>query len=349
MPIIRFTLFLIASLTGILFLIPWVIILIPFWFISIILKIVDGLKPKIAGWEDIIKFDHLLGWRAKPNTRSYMETDGVYRITTGPDGWRGNYNLSESNVVVMGDSFVFGQGTDDGDYFAGLTKVAKVKPIGAPGYGATHYLLLLRTLTTELKDKLVIWFVFTGNDYREAIRPTSYGYHFPFVFYDNETNTYKIRTDNINPQKLPFNFEKGYKTSMPELADLYYKNYLSDYAFGAFEYLVKEAKNHCEKYGAKFAIATIPLWWVLDEKTVNKIKRHCSDVEQFSSRYPDERTAEICNRHYILFRAGSDCFVRKDFLPNDFHWSRAGNQKAALVIDEMRNLLFPIKLVKIKP
>src|SRR3989338_3901236 len=326
MPLARFIFSFIAFIIGIVLVIPVIVLALPILLVASVGKIGNALKPKTSDWEDIIQFDPILGWRAKPNVRTRMNTEGVYKLTTGSDGWRGNYSLKNCDVVVIGDLFVFGQGADDSEHFA-LHAKAKVKPVGAPGYGATHYLLLLKQLSHELRGKLVIWFVFTGNDYREAIRPTYYGYHFPFVFYDNETNMYKIRTDNINPQKLPFNFEKGYKTSMPELADLYYKNYLSDYAFGAFEYLVKEAKNHCEKYGAKFAIATIPLWWVLDEKTVNKIKRHCSDVEQFSSRYPDERTAEICNRHYILFRAGSDCFVRKDFLPNDFHWSRARNQK----------------------
>lgn len=340
MALPRFLLAFIASVIGIILVIPAVALALPIWLVTLGRKIWNALQPETSEWEDIIQFDPILGWRVKPNMRVRMKTENTYRLTTGNDGWRGHYNVSESGVVVMGDSFVFGQGTDDADYFAGLTKTSGVKPIGAPGYGTTHYLLLLRTLTSELKGKLVIWFVFTGNDYREAIRPTSYGYHFPFTFYDNETGSYKIRTDNISPKKLPFNFEKGYKTSAPELADLYYKNYLSDYAFGAFEYLVKEAKNHCDKNGAKFAIVTIPLWWVFDENMSHKIKRHCSDEKRFSPRYPDERSAEICKRHDITFRAGTDHFIREDFLPSDFHWSRPGNIKAAKIIDELYTYFF---------
>lgn len=331
----RLLLTFVAVPVGIILVIPAIVIILPVWCIGIIIKIFHAGRPRVSSWEEIIQFDPTLGWRPKKNVKTTMETEGIYRVTTGPDGWRGNYVLDKSDTVVIGDSFVFGQGTDDRDYFASQTKNAKVKPLGAPGYGTAHYLLLLKQLSHELQGKLVIWFVFTGNDYREAIRPTSYGYHFPFAYYDNNTGNYKIRTDNVHPKKLPFNFEKGYKTSMPELADLYHKNYFSDYAFGAFEYLVSEAKNHCEKYRAKFAIATIPLWWIFDKNAAGKVKRYSSDAAKFSSRYPDERTAEICERLKVPFRAGTDYFVRKDYLSNDFHWSKAGNRKAARIIDKL--------------
>jgi len=348
MPLARFIFSFIAFIIGIVLVIPVIVLALPILLVASVGKIGNALKPKTSDWEDIIQFDPILGWRAKPNVRTRMNTEGVYKLTTGSDGWRGNYSLKNCDVVVIGDSFVFGQGADDSEHFA-LHAKAKVKPVGAPGYGATHYLLLLKQLSHELRGKLVIWFVFTGNDYREAVRPTSYGYHFPFTFYDSGIGNYKIQTDNVQPKKLPFNFEKGYKTSMPELADLYYKNYLSDYTFGVFEYLATEAKSHCEKYGAKFAITTIPLWWASDKEASKKITRHCGNAERFSPTYPDEQTAAICARHAIPFRAGTGYYAREDFLREDFHWSHAGNRKAASVIEEMRNLLFPIKPAKIKP
>jgi len=322
--------------------------MLPLWFVSTLLKTATVWKPHISKLEDITQFDPTLGWRTKPNIQTWMELDGKYRVTTGTDGWRGNYSFKNCNTVVIGDSFVFGTGANDKDYFARQTESAKVKPLGVPGYGATQYLLLLKNLARELKGKLVIWFIFTGNDYREAIRPTSYGRHSPFVFYDNETKSYKIRTDNVNPKKLPFNFEKGYNTSMPELADLYYKNYLSDYAFGAFEYLAEEAKRHCEENGAKFAIATIPLCWVFDKQSARKITCHCSAPERFSPKYPDEQTAAICNRLTIPFRAGTNIFTRNDFLQNDFHFSPLGNRTTAALIDELLASLLKTKRATIE-
>lgn len=335
MSFARFILAFIAFVIGIVLVIPAIIIALPVWLASLVRKIFTALKPKPSEWENIIQFDPKLGWRTKPNLNVLMETDGVYRVKTGEDGWRGHNNFKDSDVIVIGDSFVFGQGATDKDYFANLTERAKIKPVGAPGYGAAHYLLLLKMLTAELKGKLVVWLVFTGNDYREAIRPTSYGYRFPFVFYDNEARGWQIQTDHIAEKKLPFNFERGYKTSMAELADLHYKNYLSDYAFGAFEYLAGEAKKHCDRQGAKFAVATIPLWWVFDDKAAYKVKRHCSEAEKFTAAYPDEQTEAICKRHNIPFRAGAAYFVREDFLSNDFHFSRLGNQKVARYLDEL--------------
>ncbi len=331
MLFIRLILSLIASLFGILLLIPLLIILLPFWFVSVFLKIISKFKPKISDWEETIEFDQRLGWRPRPNMRVHMESDGVYRITTGPDGWRGNYSLKDSSVVVIGDSFVFGHAVDDADHFASLTKT-RVKPIGAPSYGAVHYLLLLKTLTSELKGKLVIWLVY-GNDYGESVHSASYGYRFPFVFFNHQTDAWEIKTDHISSRKLPFHFDRGYKTSMPELADLFSKNYFSDYAFGAFEYLVKEAKKHCDAHGAEFAIVTSPIRWLIDGSFVNKIKRHTAHPENFSLKYPDEQVELICKRNGITFRPSLGEFVREDFLPNDLHWSRSGNKKIARIID----------------
>ena len=339
----RFTLSFIASAFGLILIIPAFLFAIPIWALSIFKKILISFSPRNSEWEDIILFDRQLGWKAKPNVNTRMKTDNSYTVITGRDGWRGNYSLKECDTLVIGDSFVFGQGTDEAMHFAKHTQSTKVKPIGAPGYGVTHYLLLLKSFTKELNGKLVIWFVFTGNDYRETIRPTSYGYHFPFTYRDQLTGNYTINTECISEKKLPFNFEKSYKTSVPELADLYYKNYFSDYAYGAFEYLLKEARDHCEKNDAKFAIMTIPLWWIEDKKAVNRIKRHCGRPEDFSPKYPDKITTEICKRHGVPFRAGTEFFIREDFLPNDFHFSNPGNKKASTIIDELYSLIMKKK------
>lgn len=334
MSFLRLLLSVLASLFGTVLLIPLFIILTPFWIISIFFKIIEKSKPKISDWEETIAFDSHLGWRPKPNLKVHMESDGMYRLSTGPDGWRGKYSLKESDTVVIGDSFVFGHAVDDADHFASLTKLARVKPIGAPSYGALHYLLLLKTLTVELKGKLVIWFVY-GNDYGESVHAASYGYRFPFVFLNRKSGAWEVKTDHIQPMKLPFHFDRGYKTSMPELADLFSKNYFSDYAFGAFEYLAEEAKKHCNENGAEFVIVTIPIRWLIDGSYVSKIKRHTANPENFSLEYVDEQIGHICKRHNIIFRPCLKEFVRSDFLPNDLHWSRQGNKKAAKIIDEL--------------
>ncbi|OHA26495.1 MAG: hypothetical protein A3C06_02870 [Candidatus Taylorbacteria bacterium RIFCSPHIGHO2_02_FULL_46_13] len=335
MAFVRFILSLLASLVGIVFMIPMAALLFPFWYISVLVKISEKLKPKIVVWEDIIQFDQRLGWRVKPKVDAHMEVDNVYHLTTGEEGWRGNFNLKESTVVAVGDSFVFGQGVDDKDYFANLTHSAHVKPLGAPGYGATHYLLLLQSLTTELKGKLVIWFVYTGNDFRESIRPSSYGNKSPYVFYNRKRGQWEIQTDHINPQRLPFNFEKSYNVSIPELADLFSKNHLSEYAYAAFEYLAKEAQKHCDTHGAKFVIITTPVRWFLDGNYTFKIKRHASKPDDFSVKYPDEQAAIICKRNGIVCKSCFDEFSLDDFLPRDLHWSRKGNQTAANIIDAL--------------
>lgn len=335
MFLIRFILTVAYSVVGVALLIPLIIVTVPFWLINGLLKLAEKCRPAAIDWKDRIEYDPVLGRRPKALIDAYMETDGLYRVTTGPDGWRGNYRLKDSSAIVIGDSFVFGSGANDGNHFANLTNSARVKPIGGPGYGVVHYLLLLKNLTTELKGKLVIWFVYTGNDFRESIRPSSYGFWFPFVFFNNEKGKWQIRTDHINPKKLPFNFEKGYKNSIPELADLFSKNYLSDYAYSAFEYLANEAKMHCDAHGAKFAVVPIPLNWILDGNYTYKIKRFSSNPEDFSVQYPEEQMGRICERLGITFQPTFDYFVRKDYLPRDLHWSVSGNEKAANIIDEL--------------
>ena len=330
---IRVVLSFIVSIIGIIAIIPAVLIMFPFWFLTVISNAIEKFKPKAVEWKDRIEYDPALGRHAKPNVSSYMDTDGLYRLTSGSDGWRGNYKIGDSDVVVIGDSFVFGIGVDDKDHFANQTKRARVKPMGAPGYGLTHYLQILKSLSSEIKDKLVVWFVYTGNDFRESIRPTSYGYWFPFVSYDASTQSWKIKTDHIDPKKVPFNFEKSYRNSIQELADLFSHNYLSDYAFGAFEYLAREANDHCVKNGATFAIVILPIRWQIDGDYTFKLKRHASNPDAFSLTYPEERTGEVCQHLGIPWKPTLKEFSREDFLPNDLHWSRQGHEKAAKIID----------------
>src|SRR3989344_2632195 len=127
---IRVVLSFIVSIIGIIAIIPAVLIMFPFWFLTVISNAIEKFKPKAVEWKDRIEYDPALGRHAKPNVSSYMDTDGLYRLTSGSDGWRGNYKIGDSDVVVIGDSFVFGIGVDDKDHFANQTKRARVKPMG---------------------------------------------------------------------------------------------------------------------------------------------------------------------------------------------------------------------------
>jgi hypothetical protein len=325
----------IGMVLGAIFILPVVIIFSPFFLVLLILKIYSLLGPKIGTWKDTVEWDKNLGWKHKPNLNMYLESDDVYHITTGKDGNRGHYSLKDCDVVAIGDSFVFGYAGDDKNHFANFTKHAKVKPIGAQGYSTVHYLLLLKSLTKEIENKTVVWFVYTGNDYRESVRPSVYGYLAPFVFFNEDAKIWEIKADHISPKRTSSNYDRGYKIAVGELADLFHENYFSNYAFSAFEYLVKEAKKHCDENGARFVVATTPISWLLDGAYNHKIKRHSSDPDKFSLRYPDERAAAICKQNDVEHVPCFDLLERQDFLLNDLHWSPVGNRKVAKIIDDI--------------
>src|SRR4051812_22608169 len=110
------------------------LVVLPFWLISAMTRLIArAIEPKFLTREQLIQFDPTFGWRARPNLDTHHLMVDLFHIRTDHDGWRGNYSLGESEVVVFGDSFAAGYGVSDRHFFANLPGPQKIKPVGIGG------------------------------------------------------------------------------------------------------------------------------------------------------------------------------------------------------------------------
>jgi hypothetical protein len=130
-------------------------------------------------------------------------TRSIVRSHTGTDaqGWQGN-SPSQSEVVVFGDSFASGYGVNFAASFVELNPSVRIKAIGAPGYSMVQELLLMRQFVSQLKDKLVVWFICLDNDLYDNLRPSkANASRVPFVRSLKGGDDWEIVTRHINPAK----------------------------------------------------------------------------------------------------------------------------------------------------
>lgn len=92
------------------------------------------LEPRHVPWQQLIESHPVLGWKPRGNMKGYHRADDIYLATTDADGWRGRATIEESQVLVFGDSFAWGFGIDDADFFANLARTVRIKSIGINGY-----------------------------------------------------------------------------------------------------------------------------------------------------------------------------------------------------------------------
>src|SRR6516164_646658 len=175
--VLRAMLSLFGSLLGLILSLPILVVGLPFWITAVGTRLIARrLVPRTVRWQEIIEFDFRFGWKPKPNLNVQCFGDDVFRVTTGPDGWRGNISLAECDIVVLGDSFAFGYGVNEQAMFAELIPNVRVKPIGAPGYNLVQELLVLREYCSQLTGSsscgLYFWGMIPGTIYTPICRTT---------------------------------------------------------------------------------------------------------------------------------------------------------------------------------
>jgi hypothetical protein len=140
-----------------------------------------GNPLSIAGRQ----FDPELIWRHDP----YYRYEAAYQGNLGaalcipPDparkvvirydkyGFRNTRDLQESDVVVIGDSYMEGYLTSEAKLVTARLSDLLGKPVanlGHSGYGPQQELVVLKRFGLPLKPKVVIWTFFEGNDFAES-------------------------------------------------------------------------------------------------------------------------------------------------------------------------------------
>jgi len=104
-----------------------------------------------------------------------IRTDRQYDVDLQYDehGFRNRLTLTRADVVAIGDSFVEAGLVPDRDLLTSRLAAAfgvEIANLGQGGYGPQQELIVLRRYGKPLRPRLVLWFVFEGNDLGDVHR-----------------------------------------------------------------------------------------------------------------------------------------------------------------------------------
>lgn len=320
--------------------IPIIVLAFPFWLMSSMTQVVARhAQRKPLPWSRIIQFEPTVGWKVKPNlnTRYLALGDDVCHIMTDSQGLLGKTSLEDSDLVVFGDSFAFAYGVDIRDAYFSLNPNLKIKAICSPGYDMVQELLLMRKFASQLKDKLVVWFVCLENDLYDNLKPNSqhpqHVYRTPFVRSINEGMSWEIMANHVSATKWTY----------PTLKTLYAETFaklctpspFSRHLYSACQFLLREGSEVCTKAGARLVIVTIPNKLQLSDRGLSRIASKLSNKQDFDPDYPDHQFKALCQQLTIPFFPAKRYLRNSDYKEFDWHWTKSGHQHMAQLIREV--------------
>lgn len=312
---------------------PIILIGLPFAAVATLTRAFSRLlEPRTAQWGQLIEFDPTFGWKSKANLNAHHLVDDVYRVTTDSQGWRGKSTIAESEIVVFGDSFAWGYGIDDKDFFADLNPTLRVKPIGMIGYNMVQEVLWMQRLSSQISGKLVVWFIYCGNDLYENLVPDMYGYRMPFVKEVNSTGEWEIITHHINPSKWLYDSDRRHRERNyhQKLAQLCSVTFLSQRAYSACEFLIRRGRDICNQVGARLVVVSIPDTTQLSpEGWQFLLSRGGIDPKVFDPYFPDHSMQDICKRLDVPFVPARNYLDVGDHKGRDCHWNQRGHRRIA--------------------
>ena len=332
-----------ATLVALAATVPVVALALPFWAVSASVRLASALlrrvRPHAVPWQELVEFEPVIGWKPRAGLDAHATGDRSFHLTTDGEGWRGGGTLAEAEVVALGDSFAFGTGVDDRDFFASQPVGVRIKGVGANGYSMVHALLLLERLSDRLAGKLVVWMVYYGNDLLENLKPNLGSYRMPFVREAQEGLGWEIVTHHVRPEPWPMPDERAY---LKRLAELCCPGYLSRRAYAACEHLIARGHALCARSGVGLVVMGVPDPKQLDRVEIAWLASLVPDAEGFDPARPDRELQAICTRLGVRFVTLRDHLARSDYKDTDCHWNRHGHRRVADLLAELyRNTARP--------
>jgi hypothetical protein len=260
----------------------------------------------------------------------YSDRGDVFHTVTDAEGWPGKRGFGESAVIVFGDSIAFGWGIDAARSYSEVNPRLPVKAVGAPGYNLVQELLLMQQMAPRLAGKLVVWFIYHGNDLYDNLSPFMGPYRTPFVHEAHDGAGWEVVTSHLRPAPWRVAPERSGEWRRG-LASLYSPTFLAQRAYAACDFLLGEARKACDGAGAQLVVCTIPSPHALG-KRASRLVRSSEQPELFDPDYPDKQISESCRVHGIPFVAGKRHLSLSDYgLPDD-HWTARGHRRMAEVL-----------------
>jgi hypothetical protein len=327
----RLVLAALASIVGLILILPVVLLSIPLIAVyNLTAALARFIEARCVPWKDLISFDPVIGWKPKANLDvKYLAADGqICHVKTDACGWVGTRAVSNADIVIFGDSFAFGYGVNFEQTFFEKLSHPRIKGIGAPGYNMVQELLLMRELAPQLREKLVIWFICLDNDLYDNLNPNKPNfYKTPFVASVNGNGDWRVVTEHVAPTR------NGYAPQQspyyPMLAKFCTEGFVSDRAFSASGYLIREARDVCRAAGAELVVMTIPNRHQLTDDGVAFLSSYLPGSNAVDPDYPDKRIAKNCEELGVRFIAAKQHLGTEHYKRRDPHWNESGHQRVA--------------------
>jgi hypothetical protein len=316
---------------------PVLIAGVPLWAVALATRLLaHRLEPRVTDWRALFAFDPELGWRVKGGIVAHCleRRDDVFRVETDADGWPGRGTVAESQMVVGGDSHAFGYGVDPERFFARQVRGVRIKAVGVPGYNLVQELLLMRRLAPALRGKVVVWFVYPGNDLYDNLSPEMNGYRAPFVRREPD-GRWTIVTRHLSPEPWRASTGRRGRFYLPTLAALHAPTPLAARAYEAAAALLAEGREVCRRAGADLVVMTIPSPLALSPRGLARLAPHLPADTPPDPEFPDRMIGEACAQLGLPFVALRTVLRREHYKPDDDHWTEEGHRVVAGVLAEL--------------
>lgn len=326
-----------AALVGLVLVIPVLLLAAPLWLISACTRALPRLfEPAYLTRDQLTEFDPVFGWKLRANLNTHHLMADLFSISTDAQGWRGRSTLAESDIVVFGDSFAAGYGVGEEHLFANLNAQPRIKPIGIGGYSMVQELLWMKALAHLLHGKLVVWFIYVGNDLYDNLSPDLRGYRKPFLREVRGTGDWEIFSGHVSRDKWPIVPRLGYgHIHMSKLAELCSDTFLAQRAYRACEFLIRQGTQLCAGVGADLVVLTIPEPAQLSVEGQRHLKSLGPNLKAFDPDLPDQKIESICRTLGVPFVAGKSFLDMSCYKKNDCHWNQLGHRKVARSLAEL--------------
>ena len=328
---VRNILALLAGLFALVLAVPAALVIVPLTVIRRCTAwMAERRSPEVAKGDPFVQFDPKAGWTPRPDLDTHgLDLNGdFFHFTTDGDGWRGRGKVEDADVVVFGDSFAFGFGIDEKEFYGHLDPEFSIKAVGAPGYNMVQSLQWMHELAPRIAGKTLVWFVYPPNDLEDNIRPSMFHYRTPFVR-ERSDGVWEPVNRHLVEEPWPFPSRKRHFENFVEICS---DTDLSRRVFSACGSLIREAAALATSLESGLVVVTVPELSILADRQLRKARSSSGVADSYDPELPDRRIGEMCRALGIPFVALADELGAEDYLENDVHWNGAGHRKVHEVL-----------------
>lgn len=323
-------------------------------------------KPRMS-WVNVpeniwVEHHPVLGWYSQKNKTAVLESPNFPKVEihTNSAGFRGprEYAIEKPKgvirVAMLGDSFVFGFGVQDGETFPVLlesqNKTREVLNLGVPGYGIDQIYLSYREIARKYHPDIVLIGIFPEDFWRCTRSFADSGHVKPYFSLSTQG---KLVMHNV-PVPPPFSLNSN---QFPPLSEqnafqrILNKSVLYRLAKKPLTKLAKNMRlidpNDTEEWLIGRAIlhqmiaeirlhGAVPVFVLMPPQDWAQSTRKTS-LERSILRFADREKVGLVNLKPVFNDAIAKDGLETYYIKDDWHWTVKGHELAAQTVEQYFN------------